>query len=214
MNKIDSFEALKHLENTGFFIVRNYLKETECQEIIDEITLKINSFSRGDGMDFRHPNFENESSLTKHFLMNKELQNICDSYMQSPLIKKRCQAGLVEHHTNTSISSGGGWHVDKRSKQFKAILYLNTVDDSTGYFCIIPQTSKKLDEFKTVPKFHGDTSMTRFETGELIEKGIFETRVKILGNPGDLILVDTSNIHRGEEIQKGKRYSLTNYYYN
>jgi predicted 2-oxoglutarate/Fe(II)-dependent dioxygenase YbiX len=121
---------------------------------------------------------------------------------------------LVEHHTNTSISSGGGWHVDKRSKQFKAILYLNTVDDSTGYFCIIPQTSKKLDEFKTVPKFHGDTSMTRFETGELIEKGIFETRVKILGNPGDLILVDTSNIHRGEEIQKGKRYSLTNYYYN
>jgi hypothetical protein len=56
--------------------------------------------------------------------------------------------------------------------------------------------------------------MTRFSLSELTQKSLIETRINILGEAGDLILVDTSNIHRGEEILEGKRYSLTNYYYN
>lgn len=214
MTQIDIKFALNELEITGFYIVKNYFDINLCKEIIDTIDQKINKFSKGDGMDFRHYHFENESEHSRNFLMDHNTQQVCDEYMKLPLIEKRCQAGLVIHDKNSKNSSGGGWHVDKRSKQFKAILYLSSVTEDNGYFSIIPKTNFRLSDFNTCPKFDGDNSMTRFEVLELIKKDIFNNRIKILGNPGDLILVDTSNIHRGEEILNGKRYSLTNYYYN
>jgi hypothetical protein len=207
-------EILENLKDSGFYILRNYLDRETCQRISGLMDTKISNFSRGDGMDYRHPNFENECTDSAKFLHDQDLQDICDSYMETPLIKKRCQAGIVSHDPKEPVCSGGGWHVDKRTKQFKAILYVSDVTEKSGYFSILPGTSSKLQTLQAVPKFEGDNSMTRFSTEELEQKNILQTRVNILGEAGDLILVDTSNVHRGEEILAGKRHSLTNYYYN
>ena len=205
---------LESLKNSGFYVIRRYLDKETCDRILRLMDSKLSNFSMGDGMDFRHHNFENECNDTKKFLNDPILQEICDLHMQSPLIKKRCQAGVVSYDPGNQVCSGGGWHVDKRSKQFKSILYLSDVTTKSGYFSIIPQSSDKLDLLQSIPKFEGDNSMTRFSLSELTQKSLIETRINILGEAGDLILVDTSNIHRGEEILEGKRYSLTNYYYN
>ena len=205
---------LESLKNSGIYVIRGYLDKETCTRISRLIDLKLSNFSMGDGMDFRHHNFENECSDTMKFLNDPFLQEICDLYMQLPLIKKRCQAGVVSYDTENQVCSGGGWHVDKRSKQFKSILYLSDVTIKSGYFSNIPQSSDKLDLLQSIPKFEGDNSMTRFSLSELTQKKLIGTRISILGEAGDLILVDTSNIHRGEEILEGKRYSLTNYYYN
>jgi len=214
LTQLDTDFILREIEKYGFCVIKNYLDKNSCEKVASLMEDKISQFTRGDGMDYRHPNFENECQITKDFLGDQTIQEICDCYMNTPLIKKRCQAGLVIHDKNSVVSSGGGWHVDKRSRQFKAILYLSEVSHKSGFFSIIPSTSNRLEDFKTVPKFEGDVSMTRFEAKELEEKNILSSRIDITGEAGDLILVDTSNIHRGEEILEGKRYSLTNYYYN
>lgn len=205
---------LENLKNYGFYVLRGFLDKEICTRISKLMDSKFSNFSIGDGLDYRHPNFENECKETNKFMNNPDLQQICDLYMQVPLIKKRCQAGVVLYDPENRVCSGGGWHVDKRNKQFKSILYLSDVTIKSGYFSIIPQSSNKLDLLQSIPKFEGDSSMTRFSLDELSKKNLIETRVDILGEAGDLILVDTSNIHRGEEILEGKRYSLTNYYYN
>lgn len=205
---------LENLKNYGFYVLRGFLDKEICTRISKLMDSKFSNFSIGDGLDYRHPNFENECKETNKFMNNPDLQQICDLYMQVPLIKKRCQAGVVLYDPENRVCSGGGWHVDKRNKQFKSILYLSDVTIKSGYFSIIPQSSNKLDLLQSIPKFEGDSSMTRFSLDELTKKNLIETRVDILGEAGDLILVDTSNIHRGEEILEGKRYSLTNYYYN
>ena len=82
---------LESLKNSGIYVIRGYLDKETCTRISRLIDLKLSNFSMGDGMDFRHHNFENECSDTMKFLNDPFLQEICDLYMQLPLIKKRCQ---------------------------------------------------------------------------------------------------------------------------
>ena len=121
---------------------------------------------------------------------------------------KRCQLGILTYK-NGSECSGGGWHVDRHTTQFKALLYVTNVTIDNGPFNIFSPPLKSTDY--TALDLPG-RSNTRFSDD--IEN-VFKNRCKIItGDAGDVILVDTSNIHRGSKINDNIRITLTNYYYD
>ena len=127
------------------------------------------------------------------------------------MIKKRCQAGIVGYNNINNISSGGGWHIDSKEKQYKALLYLNDVDSKNGPFVFIKNTASGLGINNTP----GDKSQTRYLNETIINSNLIDKTniIEILGKAGTCILVNTNNINNGKIIEEGIRYSLTNYYY-
>lgn len=118
--------------------------------------------------------------------------------------------------TPKNRGSGGGWHRDSYTNQFKAMIYLTDVDESSGPFQFI------LGSHRTAAKARDDRWMG-LEIGRrprLPDKAVRrlidsqpERLTTVVAAPGSLILVDTTGIHRGMPIARGERVALTNYYY-
>jgi hypothetical protein len=210
-------EIIHSLENKGFCIIENYYTAEKCDEIFKEV---YNMFPKnfehqtqeGRGGDYRMPFGENFFNNSKKFLNESNLLEIAESYT-GKIIKKRCQIGVVEHRENSNFCSGGGWHVDNHNKQFKAILYLTDVNENNGYFSIVESSRNTIKNIGTHPAYKGDNSQTRISDENINQKNTNKIH-NILGSKGTLILVDTSNIHRGNIIKEGNRLTYTNYYLN
>ena len=203
-------DILENLEKSGYYIIKKMYDENFCNNIIEKI--KQTPHSKGDGGDERCSNFERYSEEANDFMNNPIFSKLCIEHCESPITEVRCQSGIVSKEMG-SVDSGGGWHVDNHAKQFKALLYLNRVDENGGPFAILEGSRKSHRDIDTYAKVPGDDSETRYSEKVLRETPEWENLKILTGNVGDVILVDTSNIHRGSEIQKGTRYTLTNYFY-
>ena len=92
---------------------------------------------------------------------------------------------------------------------------MSDVNNKNGPFQIINNTGNIKSNFKILRILKNNVFNTRFKNSDVI-KITKKLNLKIntlKGSAGTLILVDTSNIHRGSPIMAGKRYALTNYYY-
>lgn len=207
-SKID--EIVLNIKNKGYYVIKNYYSIEQCNDILKDMD-KINKkdINKGMGNDLRINNFENISNGAKNFLQDSFLLNIGNSFLnhKADRIRKRCQLGVVKYYNNLECCSGGGWHVDNHNPQFKALLYLTNVNINNGPLAVIspPITSKDYNAISLKEN-------TRFSNQ--IEEDYKHDIHYLTGNIGDLILVNTQNIHRGTIIKEGVRYSLTNYYYD
>ena len=197
------------IKKNGYYIIKNYIPQSDCQKIINHIKNNtIPSYNTGEGGDIRVSNYQKYSNIATKFLNDKFFLQIGAKLLGHNADKKtkRCQLGIVKYN-NGKECSGGGWHVDRHTRQFKTILYVSDVSNDNGPFAIFSPPLKSKD----YPALPGRKN-TRFSDEIAIK---FNDRLKILtGNAGDVILVDTSNIHRGTIIKKGGRTTLTNYYYD
>jgi hypothetical protein len=215
---MDKTLILNELNDNGYFIIENYWSEDKCDSLVNEIKKSLpNGFvktntSNGAGGDYRMSQSENRFKSCKEFHGDTFLSEMGDKYIGHPHNKKRCQIGVVD--SKNSTNSGGGWHVDNHNKQFKAIIYLTDVNMDNGNFAIVEDSRNLIKEIGTYKNFAEDTSETRVTEEKVYEYFDSERIKNITGNKGTLILVDTSNIHRGTNIKEGVRYTLTNYYYH
>lgn len=203
----------------GYYVIKNFIPLDICNNIINSINSdkkyftqsNINLDIEGSGKDLRCTNYENFNNEVKLFLHNNDIHNLFEKLLNRKIVKKRCQAGIVCYNNIDNISSGGGWHIDNKNKQYKALLYLNGVDSKNGPFVFIKNTAGGLGINNTP----GDKSQTRYLNETIMNSNLIDKTniIEILGEAGTCILVDTSNIHRGKIIEEGVRYSLTNYYY-
>jgi len=198
---------INQIKEKGYYILKNYYNIEFINKIIDDIN-KVNSSHRGEGNDIRIPNFEKFSVNANIFLKEDFFIKIGTGLLNGECdrIKKRCQLGILKYK-NGNECSGGGWHVDNHNPQFKALLYLSNVTINNGPFAIIspPITSKDYTPISSEKN-------TRFS--DKIEIDYKNSIHYLTGNIGDVILVNTQNIHRGTVIKQGIRLSLTNYYYD
>ena len=207
------------IKNEGFVIIENYINNDICKNIIKKMEKNISNFEYcntnsqifNSGNDLRCKTYEKYDKYAGDFLNDNNIHNLFEKILKRKIDKKRCQAGIVKFNKNNITSSGGGWHIDNKNIQLKAILYLNDVNTKNGPFIYIKNTESGLDLQNTI----GDISKTRFDdniikTSEKIQK---ENIIEITGKAGTWILVRTDNIHKGKIIEEGIRYSLTNYYY-
>jgi len=122
-------------------------------------------------------------------------------------------ANKVKYNKNNK-GSGGGWHKDSFTSQYKTILYLNDAKFDNGAFELILDSHKLMSCLKISKKFNLNIFKTRFSNEEINLLTFKDNKIKTLyGKAGTLIIVDTSMIHRGRPLKKGFRYAITNYYY-
>ena len=104
-----------------------------------------------------------------------------------------------------NLGSGGGWHRDSWGGQFKVIVYLSEVEPGNGGFELIPRTNQFLPKLLSALRYGWHERNLRI-TGNINQGTVY------LGSAGDMLLVDTSCIHRGSPLLTGSRKALTIYY--
>ena len=126
-------------------------------------------------------------------------------------------ATLAGHLTAVpgNIGSGGGWHRDSFTNQFKAMIYLSDVGPENGPFQYIRGShhlrsmicDQRLAELRV-----GQVRVRDEQIAKLVDENP-QRLITLTGLAGTLILANTTGLHRGMPIISGERYALTNYYF-
>ena len=209
---------LLEIQRKGYAVIPNFLDSDFCKLCITDI----------EEMILNHPEFIHEHSDLRVFGA-EELSNQIKKYAEKIFLFDIsthynaeetqlgfCLANKIEFSEKSNkLGSGGGWHRDSISRQFKSILYLNDVDENNGSYQIIEKSHKLSNVLNDIKAANTPFSKIRF-SDQQIEK-ILErdpSRLKTLtGKAGTLIIKDCSAIHRGSPLKTGKRYALTNYFF-
>tara|TARA_B100000963_G_scaffold169373_1_gene147300 strand:+ start:39836 stop:40570 length:735 start_codon:yes stop_codon:yes gene_type:complete len=201
------------LKKNGFTVVRNFCKNpSDVVNVLKKYWNHKNAWqddvksdTRLFGIDHKVKYFEN------FFLKNKMLINIYKKYINSSKISSLIMANRVLPKKN-NIGSGGKWHRDdKDGRQLKFILYLTDVKPNNGGFNYLKYTHKPINRiFNSIQMGCGINTwnFTQDHVNKLSSKYEF---VDVTGKAGDLIIVDTSGIHKGSPIYSGSRIALTQY---
>lgn len=106
-----------------------------------------------------------------------------------------------------NLGSGGGWHRDSWANQQKVFSFLSDVGIENGPFEYLPGTGNL--HVKLLDMLRYGRSLRTPE-----DRVAHRKSVPLLVNAGEGIFLDTTVLHRGRPIQKGRRYAATLYAYN
>ena len=100
--------------------------------------------------------------------------------------------------------SGGGWHRDTaQERQFKSILYVVDVDETTGPFEYVPKSHHVRSIVGTILNSgvrFGQYQFTEDEIQRDSGRMPHEARARLTAKAGTVVLADTSGLHRGNPI--------------
>jgi hypothetical protein len=217
----EASEILSQLKNTGFSIVRNFWSPERCWQAIRQLDLGIESpapchyWVDPEGSDHRLWYAERLAGEMISFLDDPFIEIIRKYYSGVRTPEKLLLAARLSQ-TPENKGSGGGWHRDSpHSLQFKAILYLSDVTEENGPFQYLEGTHHASSSIQLLRKKLCHPNQYRFSEHEItriIAEGVLSHT--FIATAGTLILVDTKGIHRGQPIQVGCRYALTQYCFN
>ena len=214
----DAEWIISELNKNGFCKIADFWSQDECIKGIKDVDYLMKNYpeyiNKENKSDLRIFGAEKISDNIKSFSNNNLLIAIANEYNRKNSKLAFTLAAKMPYKEN-SKGSGEGWHRDAFFKQFKALLYLNDVGINNGPFELILNSSKYKDLLEDIKTGNLDYMQYRFsdkEVTKIISKNPKRKKC-IIGKMGTLILVDTSNIHRGAPIKEGIRYALTNYYY-
>ena len=217
--KLNSIEKkyLEELRENGVVAIPNFFSEEECNAMIEAFENIDEKYAHFYDNDKRIFGIEKLSPIHKKlFHDNKMFKKIGEAYIGEELILQTTMAAKIVADKNVKYGSGGGWHRDSFSRQFKAIAYLNDVTMENGPFMYI-KTSHTLENIKKVLfELKRDTYPGNYRyTDEEIEKikDILNQEISYITAPkGSLVLADIRGLHTGAPLKSGVRYSVFNYY--
>lgn len=208
---------LDELFENGIAVIPNFFSKDECNKMIDVFNAIEHRHATFRYNDKRVFGIQYLSSIHKKlFHDNQMFKKTGEAYIGDELVLQTTMAAKIVAQEGLKLGSGGGWHRDSFSRQFKAVTYLSDVSIDNGPFMYI-KGSHKMKNIKIVLhglKEHIPISGYRY-TNQEIEKiqSILGEKITYYTAPkGTLILVDTRGLHTGMPIAKGLRYSVFNYY--
>lgn len=209
-------ENFEELKNSGITVIKGYFPNSEEAVLALEghwrnekaWTDEMKSDTRLFGIDYKLDFFRD------FFNKDQNLMGIYKKYISKAMMNSLIMANKLVYREN-NLGSGGTWHRDdKDGRQLKFIMYLTDVTTRNGNFKYVTNThswSSKLVTRKFLRTTLADYRFTDEQIANLPSK--YEVR-DITGKAGDLIIVDTSGIHRGTPILEGERIALTQYMWN
>lgn len=212
-------KIVKQIEEKGFCVLQGFYTKEQCAELRDMVDSEMASSSLWideHQSDHRIYGINELDSAFQNYLDNDLIQNIGKYYTKSTLQAKFTLAGKLIAQGN-NLGSGGGWHRDTPvSRQFKSLIYLSDVSDENGPFQYIPMSHKKQSSILCALKGLNHFRQRRYseENIQSIEETMSLSRVSVVGQAGDIVLVDVRGLHRGKPISQGTRYALTNYFWS
>lgn len=209
---------LAQLEATGICIVEDFWSRETCalaRDEVDRIIVQYPQYVNGNAKaDQRVYGANNASELIARFASDEVLASVASAYNRETTRTAFTLAARMPAMTGNQ-GSGEGWHRDAFLRQFKAILYLSDVGPENGPFQMIRDSHRRrrvLSDMRAGNLKYMQYRLTDSEI-EHITASEPERTVTYTARAGTLILVDTSTLHRGQPIQAGTRYALTNYYF-
>ncbi len=209
---------IAELEQTGICIVQKYWSTDQCSKARSEvdriIALYPNHLSPHAKSDSRIYGAERVSDTIANFNRDPDLMGVAAAYNREVTAAAFTLAARMPYLKGNG-GSGEGWHRDAFLRQFKAIIYLSDAASDNGPFQIIQDSHRSdqiLHDMKISNLRYMQNRLEDHQVTRLVEENPDRLRT-VTGLAGTLILVDTSNIHRGMPIKAGTRYALTNYYY-
>ncbi len=206
---------IARIRNKGYIAIENYASEDYCRRCIADIDQMVDSGAPyvHQASDLRVFGAETLSENIRQFAEDPYLANMSDHYSCVETANIFTLGARLVHHAGNA-GSGEGWHKDMAFRQFKALLYLNDVDEDNGPFQLVEGSHKVTEYLKDM--WHGGLGFHEIRfTDDQIERmtaGHPERIRSVTGKRGTLILVDTAVIHRGRPPITGMRYALTNYF--
>ena len=165
--------------------------------------------------DKRLHGIENLDSAFRLYSQHRLLHDIACSYLREPA-EVAFTLGAVLDAVPGNPGSGGGWHRDNFTRQFKTMVYLSDVEAEDGAFQIIERShhfSRVVRDNRIMKQKYGDARMSHDAVMRLLESSGASRLHTLTGKAGTVLLFDSSTIHRGGPIERGERMALTNYFY-
>jgi len=206
---------LNEIKEKGVVAIPNFLSKEECELLINDFE-KLDEKYAWYGEDKRIFGIEHLSeNFKKIFHDNQMCKRIAQAYLHDDVILQTTMAAKLEPKENVKYGSGGGWHRDSFSRQFKAIVYLNDVSIDNGPFMYIHGSHTLENIKKIIDGLKGHIPGDYRYSNEEIKKAqeILNEKITYYTAPaGTLVLADIRGLHTGMPIKSGVRYSMFNYY--
>ncbi len=206
---LDIHEIINEIEKNGIAIVKDFLKTPEMYiKKIEELLNHPKCWKDGKESDHRLNGIDKFDESFSKIFQNQIISNIYTSYIGKSR-ESYVMANKVIFKKN-NLGSGQGWHKDNIARQLKFMIYLNDVNQDNGPFQYLLKShklNKKLNIDIKENKFVNNSNRINDIEPYLKKFQLFEAKAKA----GDLIVFDSSGVHRGKPINFGSRYALTLY---
>lgn len=234
------FDVISGVKKNGYFKIPNYYTKDEINEINDEILKKLENNIPPNIIKENNIRIEKREGEIKVFYIDKIINRlkiyaseffvVLISFIFYGKIKKPY---TVYHFLDdgsfnkSSLTTGksmfrisGNYHIDSMDvNTLKCLILLDDVNETTGgQTSMISGSRKKVSHMskKQIEMINNYDDKKKYQEidEELNKLKILNDKNKInfYGSKGDLFFLDTSNIHRGEEIKKGYRRVLWYYF--
>ncbi len=212
-------KVLAEVKDVGFSAIENFVSQSECENLRQLLTKRLaenpSLLHPGTQNDQRLHGIENVESTFRSFTENTELRKLASAYLQRPS-RVAFTLGACLRVVEGGLGSGGGWHRDSITPQFKTMLYLTDVSVDNGPFQVLERSHHLLQTIKdnrAAGLAYGKVRITQEQVDKVLESSSHD-RLHTLNYPaGTLLIFDSSTIHRGRPIYSGTRMALTNYFY-
>jgi len=204
-----SEEIVQSLNKDGYCVYPGFITRSECNTLVQEFEEVLQDqpeqvWRDNDNSDERIFGLEMFSKKVGDVFKDDLLRGVIKDYLGVEGIYSFVMGNRLTFRRNNA-GSGGGWHRDTYfTRQLKFIIYLSPVSENCGPFEYVPGSHKVSSKLKDMPKQIIKGNYRRYEKAN-------SEVATLCGEPGDLIIVDTSGVHRGRPLVSGNRYALTNY---
>ena len=210
-------KIINQISSNSFCIIENFFNEEKCNSLINDINRIFDDKSQflHKKSDTRLYGIQKLLKDSYKFTDNIDFTKIASQVNSSPSKNAFTMANIL--NAGNTGSSGEGWHRDAFFAQFKAMIYLTDVNEDNGPLQIFLGSHKIINIIKInkIAKLNNYQNRINNQEFEKINSSYnFSKKLCTLtAKKGSLILFDSTSLHRGKPIKKGKRIALTNYYY-
>lgn len=209
----------KSLQKNGYYFINNFLTTNEIDLINSEIKKVDKSYFQYFENDKRLFGAQYFSSYVNDLFSSPILNLYASSYLGTEIVNQTSLYANIRYNKESQHGSGGDWHRDSYTPQFKALIYLSDVSEDNGPFMYL-KASHTYSSFTKVNNYlkrktsQFNPKNCRYDSStieEMIRELDFPKKV-FTGLKGSLILADTRGIHTGMPLKSGSRKALFNYY--
>ncbi len=211
--------SLDTLDREGIQVIPGYYSTAQCTDLRAKIDSIIEG-ARGaawvdeEKSDHRVNAAERVSPEVALFCDDPFIVDIARALSHRETLPRFTLAARLEHKEGGK-GSGQGWHRDSLGFQFKAMLYLSDVTTDNGPFQYFRGSHKRFYKIRNyiADLSQGFADIVRY-SDEHVAKLPQADLMTVTGNAGDLVLFNSSGVHRGMPTRAGNRYALTIYFFN
>lgn len=210
-------EIYENLMRDGVVAIPGFYSDEECAQMIADYEAVDEKYAKYFNNDRRIFGMEKHSEAVKKFHHDNPLaKKIAKAYLGDDVVIQTTMIGKIKPQEGIVEGSGGGWHRDSFSRQFKAVAYLSDVAITNGPFQYI-KGSHKMEEILKVLfglKNGNKANNPRYSDDDIeaILKMCDQEITRFVAPKGTLVLADIRGLHTGMRIEEGHRYAIFNYY--